>query len=169
MASTTLATSTTGMLLGLKNQWSEAELHYLAGRLQGAKRAAAERGELRFPLPVGFIYDDEGNTIVDPDAEVHAAVADVFAAFRAGGSAYQVVAVFKGRRFPLRAYGGVWAGQLRWGRLTHSRVLGIVSNPCYAGTYVFGRYHSKKVVDPDGTVRTSIVELPRERVAGGHP
>jgi DNA invertase Pin-like site-specific DNA recombinase len=39
------------MLLGLKNQWSEAELHYLASRLQGAKRAAAERGELRFPLP----------------------------------------------------------------------------------------------------------------------
>jgi hypothetical protein len=28
---------------------------------------------------------------------------------------------------------------------------------------VFGRYHSKKVVDPDGTVRTSIVELPREQ------
>ena len=151
------------MLLGLKNQWSEAELHYLAGRLQGAKRAAAERGELRFPLPVGFIYDDEGNTIIDPDSEVHAAVADVFAAFRAGGSAYQVVAAFKGRRFPLRAYGGVWAGQLRWGRLTHSRVLGIISNPSYAGAYVFGRYHSKKVVDPDGTVRTKITELPREQ------
>ena len=61
---------------------SEAELHFLAGRLQGAKRAAAERGELRFPLPVGFVYDDEGNTIIDPDAEVQAAVADLFAAFR---------------------------------------------------------------------------------------
>jgi DNA invertase Pin-like site-specific DNA recombinase len=151
------------MLLGLKNQWSEAELHYLAGRLQGAKRAAAERGELRFPLPVGFIYDDEGNIVIDPDGEVQAAVADVFSAFRAGGSAYQVVAAFKGRRFPLRAYGGVWAGQLRWGRLTHSRVLGILANPSYAGAYVFGRYHSKKVVDPDGTVRTKITELPRDQ------
>jgi DNA invertase Pin-like site-specific DNA recombinase len=151
------------MLLGLKNQWSEAELHYLAGRLQGAKRAAAERGELRFPLPVGFIYDDEGTIVIDPDGEVQAVVADVFSAFRAGGSAYQVVAAFKGRRFPLRAYGGVWAGQLRWGRLTHSRVLGILANPSYAGAYVFGRYHSKKVVDPDGTVRTKITELPREQ------
>ena len=132
---------------------SEAELHFLAGRLQGAKRAAAERGELRFPLPVGFVYDDDGDTIIDPDAEVQAAVADVFAAFRAGGSAYQVVAAFKGRRFPLRAYGGVWAGQLRWGRLTHSRVLGILANPAYAGTYVFGRYHSRRVVSPDGSCR----------------
>ena len=74
---------------------------------------------LRFPLPVGLVYDQESNTVIDPDAEVEAAVRDVFAAFRAGGSAYQVVAAFKGRRFPLRAYGGVWAGQLRWGRLTH--------------------------------------------------
>jgi excisionase family DNA binding protein len=150
------------LLLGLKGTMSEAELHFLAGRLQGAKRAAAERGELRFPLPVGYVYDDEGQTVVDPDAEVAAAVADVFAAFRSGGSAYQVVAAFKGRRFPLRAYGGVWAGQLCWGRLTHSRVLGILANPAYAGAYVFGRYHSQRVVEPDGTVRTKVSELPRE-------
>ncbi len=150
------------LLLGLKGTMSEAELHFLAGRLQGAKRAAAERGELRFPLPVGFVYDDEGDTVVDPDGEVQAAVADLFAAFRAGGSAYQVVAAFKGRRFPLRAYGGVWAGQLRWGRLTHARVLGVLSNPSYAGTYVFGRYHSRRVVSPDGSVRTKLSERPRE-------
>jgi DNA invertase Pin-like site-specific DNA recombinase len=80
------------LLLGLKGTMSEAQLHFLAGRLQRAKRAAAERGELRFPLPVGYVYDDEGTTVVDPDAEVQAAVADVFVAFRAGGSAYQVAA-----------------------------------------------------------------------------
>src|SRR5207248_9361139 len=39
------------LLLGLKGQMSEAELHIIASRLQGAKRAAAERGELRFLLP----------------------------------------------------------------------------------------------------------------------
>src|SRR5829696_7866093 len=150
------------LLLGLKGTMSEAELHLLAGRLQGARRAAAARGELRFPLPVGYVYDDEGATVMDPDAEVAAAVADLFAAFRAGGSAYQVVAAFKARRFPLRAYGGVWAGQLRWGRLTHSRVLGILANPAYAGTYVFGRYHPRRVVEPDGTVRTKLVELARQ-------
>lgn len=158
-----LASFNDRLLLGLKGTMSEAELHFLAGRLQGAKRAAAERGELRFPLPVGFVYDDEGNTIIDPDAEVQAAVTDVFAAFRAGGSAYQAVVAFRGRRFPLRAYGGVWAGQLRWGRLTHARVLGILANPAYTGTYVFGRYHSQRVVSPDGVVSTKTVELPRDQ------
>src|SRR5262249_18491223 len=144
------------LLLGLKNQMSEAELHFLAGRLQGAKRAAAERGELRFPLPVGLVYDQESNTVIDPDDEVQAAGAGVSPALRAGGSASRGGAVFKGRRFPLPACGGVWAGQLRWGRLPHSRTLGILANPAYAGTYVFGRYHSRRVVSPDGTVRTKI-------------
>ena len=149
------------ILLGLKGQMSEAELHILAGRLQGAKRAAAARGELHFPLPVGYVYDDEGATVMDPDEEVHAAVADVFAAFEATGSAYQVVGAFAERRFPKRAYGGSWAGELRWGRLTYSRACGVLSNPAYAGAYVFGRFRSRRVVAPDGTIRTRTVELPR--------
>jgi DNA invertase Pin-like site-specific DNA recombinase len=45
------------ILLGLKGQMSEIELHFLLGRLHGAKLAAAQRGDLRHPLPVGFVYD----------------------------------------------------------------------------------------------------------------
>lgn len=149
------------LLLGLKGAMSEAELHILAGRLQGAKRAAAERGELRFPLPVGYVRDADGCTIIDPDQEVSAAVADVFAAFQTTGSGYGVVGAFIHRRFPRRAYGGAWAGELRWGRLTHSRVVGILSNPAYAGAYVFGRYRSRQVVAPDGSIRDTTYEQPR--------
>ena len=149
------------MLLGLKGTMGEVELHVMAGRLREAKRAAAARGELRTPLPVGYVRDDVGDVLIDPDAEVAAAVADVFAGFAACGSAYGVVAAFAERRFPLRAYGGVWAGQLHWGRLTHARVLSILKNPTYAGAYVFGRYSSVRSVEPDGTVHTTAVELPR--------
>ena len=85
---------------------SDAELHMITSPLQGAKRAAAERGELRFPLPVGYVRDDDGQTIIDPDDEVQAAIPDLFCAFEQTGSAYGVVGVFKGRRFPKRAYGG---------------------------------------------------------------
>ncbi|MBV9323085.1 MAG: recombinase family protein [Chloroflexi bacterium] len=89
-------------LLGLKGTRSEAELHILAGRMQGAKRAAAARGELRFPLPVGYVHDLDGHPVIDADQEVVAAVADVFAAFQATGSAYAVVAAFKEVPHPAR-------------------------------------------------------------------
>jgi DNA invertase Pin-like site-specific DNA recombinase len=149
------------MLLGLKGTMGEVELHVMAGRLQAAKRAAAARGELRTPLPVGYVHDDAGEVVIDPDAEVQAAIADVFAGFAATGSAYGVVAAFAGRRFPLRAYGGAWAGQLRWGHLTHARVVGVLKNPAYAGAYVHGRYGSRRSVDEDGTVHTTMFERPR--------
>ncbi len=161
------------LLVGLKGTMSEAELHILAGRLQGAKRAAAERGELRFVLPVGLVYDDDGQTVIDPDEEVRAAVADVFSAFAKTGSAYGVVGEFRERRFPKRAYGGAWAGEVRWGRLTHSRVIGVLSNPSYAGAYVFGRYRSRRVVLPDGTIKMKLSVLPRSEwpvvIQGHHP
>ncbi len=149
------------MLLGMKSTIGEVELHVMAQRLQEAKRAAAQRGELRAALPVGYTYDEVGQVVKDPDAEVQAAIGDLFAAFEACGSAYGVVTAFADRRFPLRAFGGVWAGQLRWGRLTHARVLGVLKNPCYAGAYVHGRYTSRRTVDPAGAVHASVVRRPR--------
>src|SRR3954453_23904700 len=149
------------MLLGMKSTIGEVELHVMAQRLQASKKAAAARGELRTPLPVGYVHDQAGEVVIDPDTEVAAAIRDLFAAFAACGSAYGVVTAFTDRRFPLRAYGGAWAGQLRWGRLPHARVLGVLKNPCYAGAYVHGRYTSRRTVEPDGTVRTGLIERPR--------
>ena len=118
---------------------------------------------MRTPLPVGYLHDPDGQVVIDPDEEVAAAVADVFTAFTATGSAYQVVAAFAGRRFPLRAYGGAWAGQLHWGRLSHARVLGLLNNPCYAGAYVFGRHASRRSVRPDGSIHTGTTVLPMDQ------
>src|SRR5215472_12117719 len=131
-----------GLLLGLKGAMAQAELHFLRARLLGGKLNKAKKGELRFPLPVGFCYDEQGRTIRDPDAEVQGAVSLVFRLFRETASAFGVMQRFtqRGLRFPKRAYGGAWDGQIIWGRLTHSRVLSMLKNPAYAGMYVFGRY-----------------------------
>jgi len=152
------------LILGFKGTMSEAELHFLRARLIGGKKNKAKKGELRFPLPVGYDYDTSGHTVLDPDEEVQTAVHNVFHAFRATGSAYGVVQFFSqnGLRFPKRAYGGAWAGKLVWGTLKHSRVLGILYNPAYAGTYVFGRYRDQKRVDPQGLFIHHTVRLPRE-------
>src|SRR5712691_8472481 len=47
------------LLLGLNGTMSQAELHFLRARLQGGKLNKAKKGELRFPLPVGYCHDDQ--------------------------------------------------------------------------------------------------------------
>jgi DNA invertase Pin-like site-specific DNA recombinase len=158
-----------GLLLGLKGTMAQAELHFLRARLLGGKLNKAKKGELRFPLPVGFCYDDVGRIILDPDEEVRGAVALVFRLFRETGSAYGVVHQFtqRGLRFPKRAYGGAWNGQIIWGRLSHGRVLGMLRNPSYAGMYVFGRYQYRREISPEGEVhkRMQAVAMPAWRVS----
>jgi DNA invertase Pin-like site-specific DNA recombinase len=107
-----------GLLLGLKGTMAQAELHFLHARLQGGKLNKAKKGELRFPLPVGYCYDEQGRIVPDADEEVRGAVEMVFRLFRETGSAYAVVHRFteKGLRFPKRAYGGAWDGKIIWGR-----------------------------------------------------
>src|SRR2546425_7658520 len=45
------------LLLGLKGQMSEAELHFLRARLRGGLLNKARRGELIVRPPIGFVYD----------------------------------------------------------------------------------------------------------------
>ena len=128
------------LLIGLKGTMGEAELHFLHARMIGGKENAAARGELRFPLPVGYIRDLDGNAIMDPDEEMQNALFTLFREFRATGSAYGVVRYFAQNNlsFPKRAYGGAWDGKISWGTLTHSRVLSVIHNPSYTDTYVYG-------------------------------
>ena len=152
------------LLLGLKGTMSAAELHFLRGRLQGGKRNKAERGQLRFPLPVGLCWDDDGRIVLDPDREVQGALRLIFHFFHQSGSAYGVAHQFaqQGLTFPKRAYGGVWNGRLLWGHLSDSRVLSILKNPAYAGVYVFGRFRCVKHVLQDGQIRERIRQMARD-------
>ena len=153
-----------GLLLGLKGTMAQAELHFIRSRLQGGKLNKAKKGELRFPLPVGYVFDESNRIVKDPDEQVRRAIELVFTAFLESGSAYGVVHRFsrKNLLFPKRSYGGVWAGKLQWGRLTDSRVLGILKNPSYAGIYAFGRYRCVKEILEDGEVGSRIARMPRD-------
>ena len=57
------------LVLGMKGTFAQAELHIIRSRLHGGKLNKASKGELRFPLPVGYVF--EGDKIaLDPDQEV---------------------------------------------------------------------------------------------------
>jgi DNA invertase Pin-like site-specific DNA recombinase len=149
------------LLLGFKGTMSAVELHILAQRMQEAKRAAARRGELRLPLPIGLCYDIDGQVVLDPDQEVQAAVADVFRAFETTGSCCGVVKAFRDRRFP--THGQSWTGEVTWMRLRQSQARAILRNPAYAGAYVSGRMKAERQIDAEGFIRTRSIEQPPDR------
>jgi excisionase family DNA binding protein len=160
------------LLLGLKGTISEAELHFIRARLQGGLLAKAARGELRVRLPVGLVYDQLGNVVLDPDAQVRGAVAYLFKCFEQTGSAHAVVKQFAAEqlRFPGRhAPGGPHAGEIYWKPLRHDLVLFTLHNPRYAGAYFYGR--RKQLTDIDGHTRT--VHKPRDQwtvlIQDAHP
>lgn len=134
------------ILLGFKGAMSEAELHWLRTRLQGGKLVKAQKGELRFRLPTGYVYDPLQRIIFDPDEQVQQAVRLVFDLFETFGSALAIVKHFADHQllFPTRQWGGVRAGEVDWHPLTSGRVLALFHNPIYAGTYVYGRTKTRR-------------------------
>ena len=143
------------LLLGILGTMSEAELHWLRNRLLGGKLAKAEKGELRMRPPVGLLFDAAGRLVLDPDEEVQQAVRLLFALFEQTGSALAVVKYFGKHRllFPDRLWGKAHNGELLWRPLRHGRVLDVLHNPRYAGTYVYGRTQTR--------IRTLADEPPR--------
>ena len=147
------------LLLGLKGTMSEAELHLIRARLNGGLRNKAERGELRLALPVGLDRDENGLIVLCPDEQVRHAIERVFALWRRVGSARQVVMelVTEGQALPRRTVG---QRRIRWARASYGAVHDFLTNPAYAGAFVFGRTRREKRVGEDGRVLISTVEVP---------
>lgn len=153
------------LVLGLKGTMSEAELHVLRARLEGGIRNKAARGELERGLPVGLVWgDQDGEIRFHPDQEVTGAVRTVFARFAEMGSARQVWLWFRsqGLRFPLQSS---TLEEIRWVTPTYTKVHLVLTNPVYAGAYVYGKTRLQRYVDPQGRVRKRVRRLPRSEWA----
>src|SRR5436190_16053474 len=83
------------LILGMKGQISEAELHFIRARLRGGQLPAARRGQLRMGPPVGLAYDGAGHVVLDPDTAIQGALRHLFTTFEATGSATAVVKAFR--------------------------------------------------------------------------
>ena len=113
------------LLLGLKGTMSEAELHVMQARMRGALLSKARRGELHVPLPVGFVYDAQGQVVLDPDQQVQQSIRFLFQSFRRLSSACAVVRAFREAKllFPRRLRGGPQQGELLWQKLDFNETL----------------------------------------------
>jgi excisionase family DNA binding protein len=150
------------LLLGLKGTMSEAELHLIRARLDGGLRNKAERGELRLALPVGLDRDDDDRIVLCPDEQVRHAIERVFYLWRRLGSARQVVLelIAEGQLLPRRTVG---QRRIRWARASYGAVHDFLTNPAYAGAFVFGRTRREKTIGRDGRLRVRDVDVPLEQ------
>jgi DNA invertase Pin-like site-specific DNA recombinase len=149
------------LLLGLKGELSQAELHFLKARMRGGVLNKARRGELEMGPPVGLVYLPDGSMGIDPDREVQSAMRMLFDTFERTGSAMQTVRYFREEhlRFPRRIRAGERKGELLWGQAELSPITRILHNPRYAGAFVYGRTRTRRT--PDGKVTQ--VQVPREQ------
>ena len=129
------------LLLGLKGTMSEAELHIMRARFEEGRWNKAERGELGFNLPRGFLRRPSGEIILDPDERVRNTLRLVFDIFERRRSAHGVVRYLVAHDIDLpdRARHGPAKGEITWRPPTRVAVLGILTNPAYAGAYAYGR------------------------------
>jgi DNA invertase Pin-like site-specific DNA recombinase/predicted DNA-binding transcriptional regulator AlpA len=150
------------LVLGLKGTMSEAELHVLRSRLLGGIRNKAARGELRRGLPVGFVWGEkDGEVRFHPDEAVCAAIRTVFARFVELGSVRRVWIWFRseGLSYPLQTH----SGEIRWVDPSYAGIYHVLTNPVYAGAYVYGKSRHEITLDASGARKKRIRKLPREQ------
>jgi len=149
------------LVLGLKGTMSEAELHLIRHRLTAGLRHKAAKGQLRQGLPVGFDYDEADNVVMSPDEAVVEAIATVLRRFEELGSGRQVLLSLRedGLLLPRRPAG---SGRVTWAPATYPAVHDLLTNPNYAGAFVFGRTRTEKRVDKDGRLVVRTRQVARE-------
>lgn len=134
------------LLLGLKGTMSEAELHIIKQRMVQGKLNKAQRGELNFLLPTGYLRRPSGEVVLDPDEQVQQVVGLIFRKFEELGTLNAVLRylVKNDIQIGMRVTTGLNKGDLEWHRPNRMTLQNLLKNPLYAGAYVYGR----RQVDP---------------------
>jgi DNA invertase Pin-like site-specific DNA recombinase len=123
------------LLLGLKGTMSEAELHLITQRMQHGKLNKARRGELSFPLPMGYVWSPAGEIGFDPDEQVQQVVRLIFRKFDELGPLQALLRylVHQGIDVGVRVREGPAKGTLQWRRPNRMTLQTLLKPPMYAG------------------------------------
>src|SRR4051794_14973697 len=128
---------------------SEYELSLMRQRGLAARDTKAGRGELRFTLPPGFCWSEDGRVELDPDERVREVIRLLFEKFRELGSARQVFLWAREAALSLPvAERNCAVRRIAWRAPAYHSLVQVLHNPIYAGAYAFGR----------STKRTRIVD-----------
>lgn len=129
------------LLLGLKGTMSEAELHILKQRMNEGRLSKARRGELKFALPVGYVWDQDDQIRFDPDEQVQETVRLIFQKFEELGTLGGLLRYLARTSIPIgvRIREGPGEGNLVWRRPNRMTLQQMLKHPLSAGAYAYGR------------------------------
>ena len=152
------------LLLGLKGTMSEAEPYLLRQRLTAGRVSKVQRGEYVQRLPTGLVRLVDHRVIKDPDQQIQHVIALVFSTFEALGSCYRVMRYCQQHDIlvPRRLRGSEEAGDIRWRRPSEDIISSIITNPAYAGAFVYGRRTSDSQRPLSGRHSPATVRRPME-------
>lgn len=151
------------LLLGLKGTFSELELSIFRQRSQEALRLKAARGELYTTVAIGYRRSADDRLEQDPDKRIREALSLVFRKFSEIGSVRQLALWLRqeGIDLPIAVYGRQ-GRTVQWRPPRYNTVHRLLTNPVYAGAYVFGRTGSRARLDGGRKVITHGVARRRE-------
>ena len=147
------------LLLGLKGQLSELELHTIKARMTAGLLNKAQRGELALSLPIGLVRNAIGKVHKDPNREVQDRLALIFPTFLRVRSASKVLQFLNTHDLCLPRRDRF--GDVVWKKPTVAAILQILKNPAYAGAFVYGKTRSVRK-DPT-SAHTQEVRLPMDQ------
>ena len=147
------------LLLGLKGQLSELELHTIKARMTAGLLNKAQRGELALSLPIGLVRNAIGKVHKDPNREVQDRLALIFTTFLRARSASKVLQFLNTHDLCLPRRDRF--GDVVWKKPTVAAILQILKNPAYAGAFVYGKTRSVRK-DPTSP-HTQEVRLPMDQ------
>jgi DNA invertase Pin-like site-specific DNA recombinase len=162
------------LVLGLKGTMSEFELGLLRQRAREAFEQKVRRGFALWEVPVGFIRTEEGRIEKTPDRQVQQAIVSVFRKFQQLGSARQATIWFREEQILLPKTKPGTAGQeVIWGVPSSGRIRQMLKNPCYAGTFSYGRTAARTRIEEGRARQSSRYRKPQNEwkvlLIGHHP
>jgi hypothetical protein len=103
----------------------------------------------------------DGEVLFHPDEAVITAIRSIFARFAETGSARRVWLWLRdqGHKVPLQM--GAYA-EIRWVEASYHAIHQVLTNPVYAGAYVYGKTRTEMTLDASGIRRKRIRLLPRD-------
>jgi len=152
------------LLLGLKGTMSEAEHYLMRQRLNAGRLSKVQRGEYVQHLPTGLVRLSDQRVIKDPDQQVQQVIDLVFSKFKELGAGYRVLRYCQQHDIclPRRRHGGRELGPLYWRRPSEPILRSILTNPAYAGAFVYGRRTSDPQRRKPGRRTPALVRRPME-------